>query len=226
MPANVIVVPLDGSETSERALPHALAFARWFAAELLLVSAWEGVDGDVAEVLPSVASDLEGAAQGRLGEYLQRLAGTIEGVTVQTSVLAGDPSEAVLQLLAEQDARLLVLSTHGRSGISRWMYGSVAAKLIREAPVPTLAIGPAVQGVAPEGRAGARILVPLDGSERAEAALPAAVELANTMHAQLVLAQAYRASACRRATPASSTTSSIRPCATTSKSVARISRPA
>jgi nucleotide-binding universal stress UspA family protein len=84
------------------------------------------------------------------------------------------------------------MATHGRSGLSRWWYGSVASKLVRQAPVPTLIVGPKpLEGGVPTA-AIRRILVPLDSSALAETALQPARELAEVLGADLMLAQVVR----------------------------------
>jgi len=189
MAERLIVAPLDGSELSEGAIPYAKAFADATGARLLLVTVWGGTERDVAAAFPDVAEELLARGEEHYAHYLDELARRLGG-DVETHVLVGDPAEEVLHLLDERQPELLVLATHGRSGIGRWFYGSVAGKLAREAPVTTLAIGPQVlERGAGEARI-ARILVPLDGSELSESAIVAATELASRLGAQLVFAQA------------------------------------
>lgn len=189
MAERLIVAPLDGSELSEGALPYAKAFADATGATLLLVTVWGGAERDVAAAFPDVADELLARGEEHYEHYLTELAGRLGG-DVETHVLVGNPAEEVLHLLDERQPELLVLATHGRSGIGRWFYGSVAAKLTREAPVTTLAVGPQVLEREPGEVRIARILVPLDGSELSESAIAAATELARRLGAQLLFAQA------------------------------------
>ncbi len=187
----LIVVPLDGSELSLRALPYARALAKASGARLLLVTVWEGAEHALVSDLPDLAEDIFKRGEAYYERYLAEIAKTIqaEGLDVEAQVLIGQAAEEILRLLEQRELRFLVLASHGRSGLSRWWYGSVAAKLIREAPVPTLVVGPkALEGgaTAPSIR---RILVPLDASELAEAALPPACELAEALGGELLLAQ-------------------------------------
>jgi len=193
----LIVVPLDGSELSEGALPYAVALAKATGARLLLVTTWAGADGELLAALPDVTKDLSQRATQYYQEYLAGVAERTKakGIEVETSVCIGHAADEVLRVLAERDPRLLVMATHGRSGLSRWLYGSVAGELVREAPVPTLAVGPRVLEAQAGDASIHRILVPLDGSPLSEAALPPAIELAQKLGASMTLAQVIQIAA-------------------------------
>jgi len=185
-----IIVTLDGSDLSERALPYAKAFAAATGAKLLLVTVWGGAERDIATALPDAAEELVARGEEHYEHYLEEAAKRLGG-DAETRVLTGDPADEVLRLIEERQPELLVLATHGRSGIGRWFYGSVAGKLAREAPVTTLALGPRVlEREATADVRIARILVPLDGSELSETAIPAASDLAARLGAQVAFAQA------------------------------------
>src|SRR3990170_2397488 len=164
--SELIVVPLDGSELSEGALPYAVALAKATGARLLLVTAWAGADGELLAALPDVPKDLSQRAKQYYQEYLAGVAerAKAERLEVETSVHIGYATDEILRVLEQRDPRLLVMATHGRSGLSRWLYGSVASKLVREAPVPTLVVGPKVLESGMPAAGIRRILVPLDGS--------------------------------------------------------------
>jgi nucleotide-binding universal stress UspA family protein len=190
MANRLIVVPLDGSELSEAAVPYAVALAKATKAGLLLVTVWEGAEEILASALPQLADDLFKRGEEHYEQYLAGVAKTVQaqGVQTEAQVIVGHAVEELLKLLRDRDASMLALSTHGRSGMSRWVYGSVAGKLIREAELPTLLIGPRLlEAKAPP--AITRILVPLDASELSETALAPAVELAEAFGAGIVLAQ-------------------------------------
>jgi len=185
-----IIVPLDGSDLSETALPYAVVLAKATQAGLLLVTVWEGAEEILASTLPELADDLFKRGEEHYEGYLTGVARTIQaqGVKTEAQVIVGHPVGEILKLVRERDASMLALSTHGRSGLSRWVYGSVAGKLIRESNVPTLLVGPRLlEAKAPP--AITRILVPLDASELSETALAPAVDLAGALGADLVLAQ-------------------------------------
>jgi nucleotide-binding universal stress UspA family protein len=132
------------------------------------------------------------------GEYHERYLAVLAkglkvgGLEVATDVLMGDAADEILCVLDHRDTLMVVMATHGRSGLGRWRYGSVASRIARETPVPAMMIGPrALEGRAPASPI-RRILVPLDGSSLAELALQPARELAEALPAGLVLVQVLR----------------------------------
>ncbi len=176
---NAIIVPLDGSELSERAIGLGVAFARAYDAQLALVHVLE--EPVALDLLPSLVIPDRGAAEA----YLRRLAGTMpDGVEVSTSVVRGNPVDTLLDLTDDNPESLLVMSTHGRSGLGRLMLGSVADKVLRGASVPVALVrgagSPRVRGLH-------TLLVPLDTSAFSESALPVAVDLAGRLDATLGL---------------------------------------
>lgn len=190
----LIVVALDGSELAERVLPIATTLAKATGARILLLTVWEEGERALITSLPGKSESIFKIGQEHWDQYLAGLAKTTQdaGVDVETAVLIGDPSEEILREIERRDARMLVAATHGRSGLSRWRYGSVGARLARDATVPTMIVGPSVLEDKAWDGAVRTILVPLDGSPLAETALRPAVELAEALGANLVLAQALR----------------------------------
>ncbi len=125
-----ILVPLDGSELAEQALDHAVALARAFGAELCLVRVVPVAALEIARAGAIVDIDAEVAdAQ----EYLQSVAQRIEdeGVPTNYEVRRGDVTEEILAHAEDRECDLIVISTHGRSGIARWVYGSIADRVLR-----------------------------------------------------------------------------------------------
>jgi nucleotide-binding universal stress UspA family protein len=190
----LIVVPLDGSELSESALPYAIAFAKALKTRLLLLTVWEEGDRALLATLPGRDEGAFAAGERHWEAYLAAHAKAAQaaGVDASTDVRIGEAGDEVLRIVDQHEPRLLVLATHGRSGLNRWRYGSVAGRLAREAPVPTLLVGPKVLEAGVTAPGIRRILVPLDGSPLSEAALAPAVELAEALGAVLVLAQVLR----------------------------------
>ena len=180
-----VLVPLDGSELAEQALPHARYLADTFHASLFLLWVVEAIpySGDRGEAM-TAHFDVHQMAE----SYLERVAAELRegGRQVEPQVLSGTPAETILACAEEQAIDLIVMSTHGRSGIGRWVYGSVADKVLRGANIPVLLVRAAVEKVAPEAGY-RRLLVPLDGSPLAEQALPHAEELAHATGAEVVL---------------------------------------
>ena len=148
-----IVVPLDGSPLAERALPVATSFARQFQAPVYVVRAIDaatvmpvapGVFGTApvvnAEVANQIWQEAETAAKATVNDAVSQL--QRDGVEASGAILNGSPFFAISEALQPGD--LLVLTSHGRGGVRRWLLGSVAEKLVREAPAPVLLV-PAVE---------------------------------------------------------------------------------
>lgn len=184
---STILVPLDGSALAERVLPFAVRLARAAKAKLALVRAGVPSKG----YFPSPGDT--GSALARQAESeLLAVAETLrkDGVAVETLIYYDDEdvARAVVQAAGEAGADLIVMSTHGRSGVGRWVYGSVADAVMRYATVPVLLVPAACDREWPVHR-GLRVLVPLDGSDVSGEAIPPAVELARVLEAEILLLQ-------------------------------------
>jgi nucleotide-binding universal stress UspA family protein len=97
--------------------------------------------GPEIDVSPPVLEEIEGAA----GSYLARVASRLEGdgITALYQILEGEPSRALVDYADNKAGSLLALTTHGRAGLTRWMVGSVADKVVRSALSPVLIARPA-----------------------------------------------------------------------------------
>jgi nucleotide-binding universal stress UspA family protein len=171
--AGSVVVPLDGSQNSEYAIPAALQLARQDGAPLAFV-----------HVPPEEGGSLDEAG---FGAYAAKLLESIgeRDVAHSATLAAGNPAQAVLDFAA--GARAIVLASHGRGGLKAAFIGSVADKIVRNADIPVLVVP--VGGVAKPGSAA--VVVGLDGSEMAERALPAAREFAKASGAEVILVRAF-----------------------------------
>ena len=140
-----ILVPLDGSELAEAAVPHAVELAKAFNASVTLLSVVEpvGVHAQPGAIGPviSVALNIE-EEMDRIREYLHGVAERYKdyNVEIKKVVREGDPASIICDYAHETNADLIVMSTHGRSGIQRWVYGSVADRVLRAAKIPVLLI--------------------------------------------------------------------------------------
>ena len=170
--AGPILVPLDGSELAERAVPVAVEIARRAGAELRLVHVHVAlpVEPIYVEGLPVVDAELHPQRrrheQAYLDRAVQQLAG---GVGASVMILEGSPAAALAGYARTSGARLVVMTTHGRGGLEHLWLGSVAEELTRLSPVPLLLIRPGASSVPGAFR---RVLVPLDGSPLSESILP------------------------------------------------------
>lgn len=140
-----ILVPLDGSELAESALPHARALAKAFDGRITLISILEPVfvlsQPSMIGPVISVSGNIE-EEQASVREYLDTIAGNLkkEGIDVRTAILQGDPASEIVDYAAANHEDIIVMSTHGRSGIQRWVYGSVADRVLRSATSPVLLV--------------------------------------------------------------------------------------
>lgn len=192
-----IFVPLDGSAQAERALDLAALLARQTrtlepALEPLLIlfqavdlSPWLDLDDRQGERTRATE-----AATRYLEVQARRLRS--QGITVETAVRQGHPADDILEQTMARQVELIVMSTHGRSGLARWALGSVAERVARSVSVPLLLLPDAAPATTialeiESTEAMPQMLVPLDGSAKAEAILPAAIEMARLLHAEVRL---------------------------------------
>jgi len=144
-----ILVPLDGSKLAECALPYAEEIAKCCnTAQIVLVSVTERVEGyrpfdDPGQPLGQrLVPEAVGKKEKQAQRYLDGKAKVLkaEGVKVQAEVLLGNPAEEITLFAKHRGIDLIVMSSHGRSGPSRWAYGSVADKVFRASSVPVLMV--------------------------------------------------------------------------------------
>ena len=140
-----VIVPLDGSELAQRALPDATGLARASNASMLLVSVVgypylerKGLSSWALqqEALDQVVREETGQAEQYLNGVKERL--VAEGFDVSTEVRRGAVDQAILA--DSQPGDVIVMTTHGRGGVARWFLGSVAEDVLRRATVPVLLI--------------------------------------------------------------------------------------
>lgn len=183
-----ILVPLDGSDYSAEALPLAETLLRlnYGRLELVMVHVpipvWYTPEGGVGDM-----TAFEELAKERELEYLHRTAKRLSqaGLSVNSTLLVGEVSEAIVRFVKERGIDLVVMTTHARKGIPRLWLGSVADRLIRSLHIPVLVNHPAHTGMTPPTLR--RILVPLDGSRLAESVLEQAKTIARLAGAELLL---------------------------------------
>lgn len=185
-----IVVPLDGSMFAEAALPIAAAITRESHSTVSLVEVHEPILGE-ADVSFAMSAGWDDELREGETEYLTRTAKRLaeeSGITVETALLDDPVASAIAAYVAKVEASLLVLTTHGRTGLSRAWLGSTADWLARFAGVPVLLVRPTkdeeMHGLSTTLR---HIIVPLDGSERAERVLPDAIRFGRLQAARYTL---------------------------------------
>jgi nucleotide-binding universal stress UspA family protein len=185
-----ILVPLDGSELAEQAITIAQEITERARCKLKLVLVHDRV------ILMKPGKEytrLELAMQKADRDYLKSVTARVRerlGRTVSSAVLQDLPVvETLARYIREAGADLVVMTTHGRGGLRRAWLGSVTDQLIRSAEVPVLVVRPDEAGAARPVPEWGEILVALDGSPLAEAALEPAIELAKLWDAELSLVQ-------------------------------------
>jgi nucleotide-binding universal stress UspA family protein len=186
-----MLVPLDGSKTAESALPYARALAERLDAdvELLVVVDLGGISGSVSADEVAKLNDVQ--ASRKPDEYLTKVAKTFPQARARFRVERGTAASIIIDEAAVDKDTLIIMASHGRSGIHRWLLGSVAEKVLRGTSNPLLLIRASEKAPA-EGQATLRsIVVPLDGSKLGELALAPALELARFLGTEVVLVRAY-----------------------------------
>ena len=137
-----ILVPVDFSDHSARALESAMSLARAFGAELHLLHCYQinvGAISPYGIVLPeSFERDVRQAAQTRLAEWRDKV--SAEGIKVEEHITPQFPSEAIVQKAGEISADLIVMGTRGLTGLKHVLLGSVAERTLRLAPCPVLTV--------------------------------------------------------------------------------------
>jgi nucleotide-binding universal stress UspA family protein len=161
MPA-VLLVPLDGSELSKRALPYAVTLAQSQPAGLMLMRVLE------PKAAPGVPLLQEPAAVEQLEQLARPVrANGVDVETVVSSTLKASVAEAIAKVAHERGCRFIVMSTHGRGGQDRWVHGSIAEDVLSHWRAPVLLVPATCDRRWPTGTP-LRVLVPLDGSAMAD----------------------------------------------------------
>ncbi len=135
-----ILLTLDTSEFAERAIPHAVELAKAFNARLCALSVVPVIDAETTGDQPlGIDWDREVA---HTEEYLTGICKALacEGLELDIEIRRGNVTEEILLYSDKYEADLIVMSTHGRSGLGRWVYGSVTDRVLRYADVPVLLV--------------------------------------------------------------------------------------
>jgi nucleotide-binding universal stress UspA family protein len=144
-----ILEPLDGSALAECVLPHVGAIANGCGVHnVVFLSVIEpsrrpdGLDGSIVNLndddFKRLNSQKKAAAETYLNQLLSRV--KYDGVIVKSEIIAGKAAESIADYAAKNGVELIVISTHGRSGPSRWVWGSVADRVLRSSCVPVLMV--------------------------------------------------------------------------------------
>jgi nucleotide-binding universal stress UspA family protein len=181
-----ILVPLDGSARAEQILVQVARLLRREDAQVILLG--------VVDLSYSMIPDDGAARRKEMEAYLASRADTLarQGVRVRWRLAEGIPASEIARAEEEEKATLIAISTHGRSGLARWLLGSVAEKVLRSASAPVLLTrsfqkGP--QGVPLPAGPGElpfrRLLVPVDGSDASLQVVPTAAAFARLFGSEI-----------------------------------------
>jgi nucleotide-binding universal stress UspA family protein len=139
---HTILCPVDFSDASEHALEYAIDLARKLNANIHIMHAWQPVlyamgDGVIiptSEFISALMTDLKDKTNALVEQYQGR------GVSVSGELLEGIPYEEIVRAAQKLPAELIVMGTHGRSGLVHFMLGSIAERVVRTSPVPVLTV--------------------------------------------------------------------------------------
>ena len=178
-----VLVPLDGSDLAAAILPQVRRILFYKDAEIILV---QGVY--VPANAGAEAVELPDILRAQAAKYLDGVAQTLssQGARVRTVARIGDAAEVVLDVAAEEKASMIAMSTHGRSGIARWVRGSVAEKVLRASRVPVLAVR-SFRAIPLAELDLKRMLVPMDATDASLEVLGPALELAVLFKSRVTL---------------------------------------
>lgn len=179
-----LLIPLDGSQLAEQALPVGLAIARHNDAEVKLLRAVDRarlINHNSQANMIALAEQLVAWTEEEARHYFGQLsrAYAFEDVDVIFRTVEGEPASVIVDTAVADKIDLIVMSSHGRAGLGRWILGSVAQRVVRQAPCPVL--------IMHQPDPIQRILITLDGSENAETALEPGLNLALALKAQVTL---------------------------------------
>jgi len=174
-----VMVPLDGSLLAECVLQHVVAIARAFDAKVILLRVLDKKQASEKAQLFDLVNWQINKTGAKL--YLEKISTRLQksGLRIETVVLEGLVAESITEYALKRGVKLIILSSHGRSGLSQWGISSVTQKIIFSAPTSVLIIRahqPATSELIEQQYT--RLMVPLDGSRRAEYVLPMVTLLA------------------------------------------------
>ncbi len=183
-----ILVPLDGSELSEVTLPYAEELAGRLGSDVTLLYVSDSVDDQYRHMRELYLDKVAEATRQGAARYLEP--SEKKKVKVNSTTLIGNPAEEIVRYADKKGVGLIIMSTHGRSGIGRWALGSVADKVVRSAsqPVALIRAKGARRDIRKKGILN-RVLIPLDGSKEGETAIPCIGALVATLKTEVVLLQ-------------------------------------
>ncbi len=186
-----VIVPLDGSDLSEQSLPYAELVAKSLGVPIELVQGYDILPASLlgARNRSGVVSTLEEGSRARalVSMESQRRRLDSEGYNVSVLAQRGPAADVIVAIASAEPTALVVMSTHGRGGISRWVMGSVTDKVLHTIANPMLIVRANVLGPASPETSVRSVVVPLDGSALSELAIPHAMSMAGALSAGITV---------------------------------------
>jgi nucleotide-binding universal stress UspA family protein len=188
-----ILVPLDGSNTAEAVLPYARLLAGDLKIPVELLTVVDVVD--IGTHIPAEHfMDLDALIKNQIlqhEKYLNNVAQSFESENVSCTVERGIAGGSIINKAGADKGTLIAMATHGRSGLRRWLLGSIAEKVLRASNNPLLLVR-ARDKAATDGKAALdSVMVPLDGSELAESILPPVIDLVKAIKLAVRIMRCY-----------------------------------
>ncbi|MBI4198081.1 MAG: universal stress protein [Chloroflexi bacterium] len=185
-----ILVPLDGSKLAEQVLPYVGAFAAALGSTVELLRCIEPVSPEMADPTPGILlGKVTESFLARANDYLETVSQSLRraGISISHAAYEGDPATKIIEAAERDPTTLIAMSTHGRSGLTRWVMGSITSKVLQVTENPMLVIHPREGGAATGRVKLSHLVVPLDGSRIAEQILPHAIAVAKALKLKTIL---------------------------------------
>ncbi len=178
-----ILFPTDGSETAASVFEYALEIATTHDATVYVLNVADTTRDSITEMRDEVIEDLERKGEQVVDEMEEHAA--TRSVSVVTDVLRGEPYKTIVDYANSSDIDLIVMPTHGQSGLERFLLGSVTERVVNTSTVPVLTVTPDTAGDKGFSYPCHNVLVPTDGSTGGDLALDAGIDFANASDAAL-----------------------------------------
>ena len=184
-----ILVPLDGSELAEVALPYAEELSGKLGSNITLIHVREPIGHWTDRIHQAYMGQISQVTKQLVERYLDK-SEERKVIKVESKILVGDPAEEIIKYAEKMNSDLIVMATHGQSGLKRWVIGSVADRVVRASKKPVWLIrAKSAHSNLREKDILDKALVTLDGSKESEAVIPYIEELASGLKAEVTLLQ-------------------------------------
>jgi nucleotide-binding universal stress UspA family protein len=184
-----MLIPLDGSKTAEKVLPYARSLAGKLGLPIELLAVIE-----VPEIVTHMTRHMDAFLEDEVTNsqrYLENISKTLPRLSVKCAVQKGQAATDIIENAESGEGTIIAMVTHGRSGLNRWLLGSIAEKVLRGSAKPLLLVR-ATGAANSEGEAPLqRLVVPLDGSSPAECVIPTVVYLAKALNLEVLLIRVF-----------------------------------